>query len=118
MFFGDFWQLDPVGGKSFMSNPFENNGDPYVEECLPIFWQDRADSVDKTSLTSRFHLQHWSPGKRVLELNTNIRSGEDAWYSQVLDECRMGCLSEANYNFLHGLPTKEREEGDVKYKLQ
>ena len=32
-------------------------------------------------------------------------SGEDAWFSEVLDECRQGILSETNYRFLHGLPT-------------
>ena len=42
---------------------------------------------------------------RVLELNTNIRSGDDRWFSDVLDECRRGELSDANYRFLHGLPT-------------
>ena len=54
------------------------------------------------------HLQSLQGKDRVLELNTNIRSGDDQWYSVVLDQCRTGQLSEANYKLLHGLPTREK----------
>ena len=54
---------------------------------------------------STFHLQSWTGKARVLELKQNLRSGEDQWFSSVLDECRLGALQEDNYNFLHALPT-------------
>eukprot|EP00973_Karenia_brevis_P007756 1053164-Karenia_brevis.AAC.1 len=54
-----------------------------------------------------YHLQPWKGAERVLELDTNIRSGEDKGFSEVLDECRKGQLSDSNYNFLHGLPASE-----------
>ena len=38
MFFGDFWQLEPPGGKSFMSNPCDITGDPFVDLTVPMFW--------------------------------------------------------------------------------
>ena len=47
----------------------------------------------------------WSPGKRVHELSTNIRSGEDLWWNEVLEQCRKGELSDDNYNWIHGYPT-------------
>ena len=43
--------------------------------------------------------------KSVMELTVNIRSGEDVWYSKLLDACRSGTLQEDDYNFLHGYPT-------------
>ena len=48
------------------------------------------------------HLQPWRGESRVWELSQNIRSGEDEWFSEVLEQCRQGELSQANYNFLHG----------------
>ena len=100
LLFGDFWQLDPTGSKSFMSNPLEGSGDPRVDSMMHMLWLPR-------SLQDRAHLEAWAGESRVFELNTNIRSGEDKWWSGLLDDCRQGNLSEANYNFLHGLPTKE-----------
>ena len=111
LFFGDFWQLDPTGSKSFMSNPLQTTGDPRAEWMLAMMW--RAPSDDKTMdmdeplyKESHHHLQCWQGKSRVLELTTNIRSGEDQWFAEVLDQCRRGNLSIDNYNFLHGLPTR------------
>ena len=98
--FGDFWQLDPTGSKSFMSNPCEGSEDPRVDFMMNMVWLPPTEHDHR-------HLQSWSGTSRVWELNTNIRSGEDKWWSALLDECRQGSLSEANYNFLHGLPTTE-----------
>ena len=97
--FGDFWQLDPTGDVSFMSNPTKNHGNPYVDYTMAMFWshdESRREDV---------HLQAWAGNQRVWELSENLRSGDDVWFSEVLDECRQGQLREDNYNFLHGLPT-------------
>ena len=102
-----------------MSNPCETTGDPHVDLTLSIFWLAcKTSSTDASELPetntahedatlNSLHLQPWQGNERVLELNQKIRSGEDVWFSNVLDECRVGKLSDANYNFLHGLPTKQ-----------
>ena len=104
LFFGDFWQLDPTGATSFMSNPCKTDGNPYADLTLSMFWHGPDENATESSF-SNFHLQPWTEKARVLELNQNLRSGEDEWFSSVLDECRLGALQEENYNFLHGLPT-------------
>ena len=53
-------------------------------------------------------LQTWSNGERMLHLDTNERSGADKWFGSVLYACRDGALTEEDYNFLHGYPTRER----------
>ena len=53
-----------------------------------------------------FVLQRWGNNERVLQLSTNIRSGEDAWWNEVLEQCRLGALSDDNYNWMHGFPAK------------
>ena len=62
-----------------------------------------------------FALQEWQPGVRVKELSTNIRSGNDKWWNQVLEECRNGNLSEQNFCWLHGLPTMAIRKSDVPF---
>jgi len=49
-------------------------------------------------------LQEWGPKQHVLELSENIRSGEDLWWNQVLEQCRRGELSPENYDWIHGYP--------------
>ena len=93
-----------------MSNPWDCTGDPYVDLMMSMFWLRGKDEEED------HHLQTWQDKERVLELNTNIRSGDDEWYSEVLDQCRQGQLSEANYNFLHGLPTREKITFWYEYK--
>ena len=50
-------------------------------------------------------LQEWVPKQHVLELSENIRSGEDVWWNQVLEQCRRGELSAENYDWMHGYST-------------
>ena len=102
-----------------MSNPCDTNGDPLVDLTLSIFWLagktspadvselPESSTANNNETLETFYLQPWHEKARVLELSQNIRSGEDVWFSNVLDECRIGNLSDANYNFLHGLPTRE-----------
>ena len=98
--FGDFWQLVPTGDASFMSSPKKSTGKPHADRTLTMFWR-RALPEDEHN----DHLQSWHGHSRVWELSQNLRSGEDEWFSEVLDQCRVGDLKEENYNFLHGLPT-------------
>ena len=101
--FGDFWQLDPTGDVSIMSNPMKDTGDPNVDRTLLMFWfGPNTEAAEEDN----HHLQPWHTGCRIWELSQNIRSGADEWLSTVLDECRNGALAEDNYNFLHGLPTR------------
>ena len=65
-----------------------------------MFWNSDKD-YGRREVVSINRLQPWSSDCRVLELSQNIRSGADEWFPSVLDECRLGALSEANYNFLH-----------------
>ena len=96
-FFGDFWQLPPTGQIALMSDVtgqkvLQNARASYI---MNLFWNSaHGDS-----------LQTWSGSARVMELTVNIRSGEDVWYSKLLDACRSGTLQEDDYNFLHGYPT-------------
>ena len=102
-----------------MSNPCDITGDPFVDLTVPMFWLPAKTypedvSEDPQSSTAKnnealesFHLQAWNEKARVLELSQNIRSGDDKWFSDVLDQCRLGQLSEQNYNFLHGLPAND-----------
>ena len=99
-YFGDFWQLPPTGQIAVMSNPFGSkvleSGD--ANDVMSMFWRAGL----------RQSLQPWShSGQRVLHLSVNKRSGEDTWYSSVLDACRLGDLSDTQYCFLHGFPTNE-----------
>jgi len=100
--FGDFFQLDPTGSKAFMSNPYDQRTSEQatIRLSMNTFWCPGT-------LTSSWELQPWSRNDKscVVELAVNKRSGEDIWFSDVLDECRAGDLSEDNYNFLHGYPT-------------
>ena len=98
--FGDFWQLDPTGDTSFMSNPIKPIGNPCADSTMSMFWHAAREGDEHNT-----HLQAWQGRSRVWELSQSLRSGADKWFSEVLDQCRMGALEECNYNFLHGLPT-------------
>ena len=96
-FFGDLWQLSPTGQIAIMSDVtaprvLENSR---AHRIMTLLWDSNAWET----------LQTWSTGARVLELTTNIRSGADVWFSNVLEACRAGALEEDDYNFLHGYPT-------------
>ena len=99
-FFGDFWQLAPTGQIALMSNitsqkVLENARAEYI---MNMFWNSELSDA----------LQPWHNNERVLHLSTNIRSGGDKWFSDVLNACRLGNLQEDDFNFLHGLPTTAR----------
>ena len=98
-YFGDFWQLPPTGSIAIMSNPIgpKAQEDANVAYIMHRFW--RHDGINS--------LQSWhGDNTRVLSLTQNKRSGQDTWYSEVLDACRLGKLSKLQYNFLHGFPTR------------
>ena len=98
--FGDFWQLSPTGQIAIMGDPtaskvLESARSAYI---MNIFWNSQClDTLDT-----------WHDEERVLQLTTNIRSGEDTWFAHFLESCRAGALTEDDYNFFHGYPTSER----------
>ena len=49
-----------------------------------------------------------------MELSKNLRAGHDLWWSNVLEECRVGCLSEHNFCYLHGFPTTPIRRAPIK----
>ena len=100
IFLGDFWQLSPTGQIAIMSDPYAEKvkGSAKANDIMRMFWKPRHESSLRT----------WPDGKRVLHLTRNERSGADTWFSQLLNSCREGCLTETDYNFLHGYPTETK----------
>jgi hypothetical protein len=105
LLFGDFYQLAPVSGTAFMSNPWSEAtlGNAQVANMMARIWScfDHDGGDD---------LQMWSEpvcdiGCKVMDLEVNYRSGGDECYSDVLTACREGNLDEADWQFLHGAPT-------------
>ena len=79
-----------------MTNP-ENVNLGGAKITMSIFWD--CQSID-------WGFQRWPDSKAfVHELSQNIRSGEDKWWNEVLEQARQGELSEDNYNWLHGFPS-------------
>jgi hypothetical protein len=117
-FFGDFYQLPPVGGTAVMSNPRSQTALEIasVQRTLDRFWSCFDDAHDFDAL------QVWSElscatGCRVMDLNVNHRSGGDVWYSDLLSSCREGNMSLSDWQFLHGLPTNECGSWLVRQKI-
>ena len=106
IFIGDWWQLQPTGGIAIMSNPFSHSvqSSSSAQAAMPSFWCQPSDVAEVNA--AHYMLQEWAPQERVLELSTNIRSGEDAWWNEVLEQCRRGELSEDNYDWIHGFPAR------------
>ena len=102
VFLGDFWQLNPTGQIAIMSNPHSAKvcQSAKASSIMEMFWRQNEATA----------LRPWPDGKRVLHLTRNERSGADTWFSQVLNSCREGSLSETEYNFLHGYPTEAKVE--------
>ena len=96
-FLGDFWQLPPTGQIAIMSNPYSRAvlESAKANSIMAMFWLD----------CHREALQKWPHNQRVLHLDVNKRSGKDAWFSKLLDDCREGQLTENDFNYLHGFPT-------------
>ena len=59
------------------------------EAALNLFWGNDRDSLNFFA-----------------ELTKQERT-KDVWYNALLEECRQGVLSEDNFNFLLGLPTRQ-----------
>ena len=99
LFLGDFWQLNPHGQIAIMSNPY---GEKVLESAkanyiMRMFWGPNEEGIS---------LLPWEDKRRILHLARNERSGNDEWFSQLLNACRNGNLSEDDYNYLHGYPTE------------
>ena len=80
VFFGDWWQLAPITDTPLF-NPPQPETPLHIKSMLDIFWSNSHNSIQRT----------W-------ELTEQLRC-EDTWYHKVLQECRMGALSEEQYNF-------------------
>ena len=88
--FGDMLQLPPIPACSAIFVPPQGKPKPptkTAEELLDAFWTGSEESLNF-----------------FVELSRQERT-KDIWYKQLLDECRVGALTEENYNFLMGLPT-------------
>ena len=102
VFLGDFWQLRPIGQIALMSSPFAQKAmeNAKARQIMNMFWDPGIS----------FSLQEWPNKNRMLHLDVNERSGQDVWFSDILDRCRAGALTEDDYNFLHGYPTRKPVE--------
>ena len=117
-FFGDFYQLPPVGGTAIMSNPRSQPAleNARVQSTLSRFWPCFDDANDYDAL--QVWAEHFcETGCRVMDLNVNHRSGSDIWYSDLLTSCRQGDMSLSDWQFLHGLPTNECGSWLVRQKI-
>ena len=66
---------------------------------LAFFWQQ-----DPLNGFSQNGLYEFSVCKRIEDFTEDGVPSD--WYSNLLDECRAGNLSDDAYNFLHGYPTR------------
>lgn len=89
LMFGDLWQLRPVSGTALCSNPAKAPT-MLALHGLQLLWGAETTPVQKC----------WN-------FTTSLRC-EDVWFQGVLAECRAGRLSDDNYFFLHGYPTRQR----------
>jgi hypothetical protein len=110
VFLGDFGQLDPPEGGAIHDFPADLKQhasasaivprDPLVDYGRDLFWKGAVQGV--TELVERERCK-------------------DAWWNEVVDQFRDGCLSDANYNYLHGIPvegcTLSQEERDSRRRL-
>ena len=97
---GDWWQLTPTGGIAVMSNPYSKMVlgcasarvlmaslwcmPTNVQSCAASCGAGDADPFREDNGAVGYRLQRWSSGQRVLQLSTNIRSGKDLWWNEVL----------------------------------
>ena len=86
--FGDMNQMPPIPSSSALFIPPSGKRTITASEILDIFWSDNADSLNFFK-----------------ELTTQKRT-QDTWYERLLNECRVGDLSDEMYNFFMGLPTR------------
>ena len=91
---GDFWQLDPPDG-GFLGQ-------------IPAGFIRRAGKYQPAPTVSRGQAPFWGGGNVGMQGVTELIEVErckDIWLKEVKEEFRHGCLSEDNWNFLHGRPT-------------
>ena len=79
---GDMWQLKPVTGLALFASPSDARSQTAYLGCMLI----------------------WKSIRRCWEL-TGSKRCNDAWYNDVLRQCRNGDLTEDTYWYLLGLPT-------------
>ena len=91
---GDFWQLDPPDG-GFSGQ-------------IPAEFIRRARKYQPAPTVSHGQALFWGGGNVGMQGVTELIEVErckDIWLREVQEEFRHGCLSEDNWNFLHGRPT-------------
>ena len=88
LLFGDLYQLPPIPATAAIFTPPTETKTEAAKTILNMFWSNDANSINS-----------------FVELTIQKRIGDD-WYARVMDECRMGALSEDSYNYLHGFPTE------------
>ena len=86
--FGDWWQLPPIPDTAAVFKPPNASCSRKAKTALNLFWSCDADSLN--------FLVELTEQKRVT----------DAWYNDVLMQCRNGDLSDESYYFISGLPTE------------
>ena len=86
--FGDLYQLPPIPSTAAVFTPPTETKTVSAKTILNMFWSDDANSINS-----------------FVELTIQKRIADD-WYAGVMNECRMGQLSEDSYNFLHGFPNE------------
>ena len=96
LFFGDWWQLPPVGGTALFSNPLDARGT--AAEGMDIFWASGRDSI-----------------RQLWELTQPMRC-PDEWYNAILNMFRQGELTTDAYSMLHGFPTATPGQWDLNSK--
>ena len=91
---GDFWQLPPPSGGclsdipvAFIQGARQYQPSPTVVHGQALMWGGKECGL-----------------QGVIEL-TQVERCKDAWLGEVQQQVRHGCLSEDNWNFLHGEPT-------------
>ena len=85
--FGDLNQIPPIPASAAIFNPPDPSKSESSRRIVEMFWGDDVDSIN--------YFAEITIQKRCV----------DAWYGQVLEECREGMLSDTSYCFLMGLPT-------------
>ena len=79
---GDMWQLKPVTGLALFASPSEARSQTAYLGCMLM----------------------WKSLRRCWEITGSQRCS-NAWYNDVLRQCRDGHLTEESYWYLHGFPT-------------
>ena len=86
LFFGDWWQLQPVAGTALFSNPLLCTR-ATAATAIDLFWTSGKDTI-----------------RELWELTQAMRC-PDPWYTVILKMFRHGNLTMDSYCLLHGFPT-------------